>query len=57
MVTKQQIEAARNEVRKYKFGTAEYDIAFEAMGKLTRQAADEDKSEYNSIDGDIFAPR
>lgn len=57
MTIQKQIEAARNEVRKHKFGTVEYDLAFEAMGKLTRQAAEADKSEYKSIDGDIFAPR
>ena len=51
------IEAARNEVRKHKFGTEEYNRAFEALRALTTAAADAYKGEYNSIDGDVFAPR
>lgn len=56
-VTPAQIAAARAEVRKHKFGTPDYDAAFDALGTLTRKAADEYRGEYNSIDGDVFAPR
>ncbi len=59
MTLSQRIEAARNEVRKHAFGTEAYDAAFEAMHVLTAAAADEHARThaYNSIDGDIFAPR
>lgn len=54
-----QIEVARNEVRKHKFGTDAYNVAFEKLSTLTKQAADKAVGtfEYTSIDGDIFAPR
>ena len=51
------IEQARAEVRKHKFGTPEYDRAFDTMRELTVAAALAHREPYRSIDGDIWAPR
>lgn len=54
-----ELEAARAECRKHDFGTPEYDRAFARVQSITRRLTDErvGKEVYNSIDGDIFAPK